>query len=194
MPREEPTTCKKCLKPRGKTVVFRTYPNGTFGLTCNRCNHKNQKKPENPVKPDTCLKCGQSEPDVVFTLSCLGYYKNSCNQCLKYYQYMYGAKNRGIFWDEVNMTRAYCVSLMLMPCFYCNERDVLNGIDRFDSQKSYTQENCVACCTKCNLMKGSMDGISFLCHCAKVAQHERGVIPDATQQLQKIKKRPPYIM
>jgi hypothetical protein len=28
-----------------------------------------------------------------------------------------------------------------------------NGIDRVDSSKGYTLENCVSCCTKCNIAK-----------------------------------------
>ena len=38
------------------------------------------------------------------------------------------------------------------PCHYCGEPHA-NGIDRLDSTKHYTKENCVPCCFICNRMK-----------------------------------------
>ena len=54
-------------------------------------------------------------------------------------------------------------------CHYCNymaERG-FNGIDRRDSTKGYTIDNCVSCCEMCNYMKGSLDEIVFI----KRAEH-----------------------
>lgn len=32
----------------------------------------------------------------------------------------------------------------------------INGIDRKDSSKGYTIDNCVPCCTECNTMKSDL--------------------------------------
>lgn len=168
-----PEKCKTCSKPPGPGVIFRLYITGTYANSCNRCNRSKQKKPENPVKPLLCVKCGQSEgTDVSFIFKpTLGYYNKTCNQCLRYYNYIYGAKERSLSWDAVTMTREYCVSLMLSLCHYCNQRDGLNGIDRFDNEQGYTKKNCVPCCAKCNIMKGTIHGLEYIDHCGKIYQH-----------------------
>jgi len=54
--------------------------------------------------------------------------------------------------------------LVSQPCFYCDEMNArgFNGIDRMDSSLGYTTDNCVACCTTCNFMKGSVSVDVFL--------------------------------
>ena len=44
------------------------------------------------------------------------------------------------------------------PCYYCGiiQEKGFNGLDRLDSSKDYTIENCVSCCEMCNMMKGSV--------------------------------------
>lgn len=55
-------------------------------------------------------------------------------------------------------------SLRLQDCYYClipystiegNGIYRYNGIDRLDSSKDYTIDNCVSCCKTCNLGKGN---------------------------------------
>lgn len=43
-----------------------------------------------------------------------------------------------------------------------------NGIDRVDSNKGYTIDNCVSCCPKCNRMKSDLDKDDFLSHVSKI--------------------------
>ena len=45
----------------------------------------------------------------------------------------------------------------------------INGIDRVDSNKGYTIDNCVSCCTKCNRMKMDLPINEFLSHVKKIA-------------------------
>lgn len=47
------------------------------------------------------------------------------------------------------------------PGFYCGEENA-NGIDRVDSTKHYTKENCVPCCFICNRMKNKYSINVFL--------------------------------
>lgn len=55
------------------------------------------------------------------------------------------------------------------PCFYCGGysnskkyEDQFCGIDRIDSNKGYSKDNCVPCCYTCNVMKMGLDVYDFL--------------------------------
>jgi len=65
-------------------------------------------------------------------------------------------------------------------CHYCDKEPILkkkpkehvfrrlNGIDRMDSKKGYTVENCVPCCKICNYMKQELSIEDWLSHMKKV--------------------------
>lgn len=70
-------------------------------------------------------------------------------------------------------------AIISKDCYYCGEPPKLishlaknkialredfiaNGIDRIDSSKDYTVDNCVACCKQCNTMKMSYTQEEFL--------------------------------
>jgi len=64
-------------------------------------------------------------------------------------------------------------NLIVQPCIYCNKEAIIDdiennikgdylGIDRIDSTKEYTLDNCVSCCSTCNMIKKTMDTGSFL--------------------------------
>jgi hypothetical protein len=59
--------------------------------------------------------------------------------------------------EEMEEVRAIAI------CFYC--RGPLpqcgHGLDRLNSDKGYTKENVVACCSGCNRKKGRLEGIGF---------------------------------
>jgi hypothetical protein len=48
---------------------------------------------------------------------------------------------------------------------------IYNGVDRLDSTKGYTVENCVPCCELANMAKKTMTEQEFLDLCREVAQH-----------------------
>jgi len=102
-----------------------------------------------------------------------------------YTVYKSNARNRGY---DFNLTLEEFNSLITQPCHYCGqEPEVLNGgslsdrrdksqpnlytngIDRIDSTKGYTVENCVPCCSKCNLMKNTYSVDEFLNHVKKIS-------------------------
>ena len=60
-----------------------------------------------------------------------------------------GAKNRNI---EFCLTDIQVKDLLSKTCIYCGKEHA-DGIDRVDSLKGYTIENCVPCCQYCNRMK-----------------------------------------
>lgn len=69
-------------------------------------------------------------------------------------------------------------------CFYCGEPPQvqqqlvkysknsvlvpLNSVDRIDSSKGYTIDNCVPCCKLCNQMKSNIDQETFLAQVEKI--------------------------
>ena len=111
-------------------------------------------------------------------LSHLGFRKR------KYRGYQDNAKNRkhlfNLSFDEFN-------ELISKNCFYCNSEPSIpdskeyqeykiknqtdlkiNGIDRIDSNIGYQLDNCVSCCSICNLMKNNLIQKDFLKHIEKI--------------------------
>ena len=77
--------------------------------------------------------------------------------------------------------------LMTSACVYCGLLELnvrVNGIDRLDSSKGYTSENCVPCCKSCNFMKGTFDPHTFLERCRTIAEcsYEFPAVPRNTDQ------------
>ena len=94
-------------------------------------------------------------------------------------RYIKGAKERNL---EFNLSDDEFDSLIFGNCHYCNslpeEHDrntnhteipfLRNGIDRVDSSKGYTIDNCVTCCSTCNRMKSNMSCNDFIKHIQKI--------------------------
>lgn len=85
--------------------------------------------------------------------------------------YRRGAESRDL---EFSISKLFCRKMFESDCFYCGiepRKDktspnlsgqyLWNGIDRIDSSKGYTEENCVPCCTQCNFSKRSLSIDSF---------------------------------
>ena len=69
---------------------------------------------------------------------------------------------KGIEW---RISEEAAGEMMTSPCVYCGHLDLetrVNGMDRLDSAKSYTIENCRPCCKNCNYMKGTFDPRTFI--------------------------------
>lgn len=82
--------------------------------------------------------------------------------------YITSAKTRNLAFD---ITKDKFEELVLMPCYYCgsyNEEEVV-GIDRLNSSKNYTEDNCVPCCKICNFMKGTLSKNNFILQAHKIA-------------------------
>lgn len=96
-------------------------------------------------------------------------------------QYKNGARDRNLTFE---LTHIEFKDLVLSNCYYCgatpeerNSNPALafnaNGIDRKINSIGYTAQNCVACCTKCNRMKMSLNYNDFLSHIQKIANYVR---------------------
>lgn len=138
--------CKKCGKifSRRASVIR----NSLNSIQCSNCRHIRHNKPLNVLE-----------------------YKAFC-------YYRTGAKVRNLNW---NLTEEQFKNLIKGNCVYCgseaterktiaykNEYERINGIDRVSSEKGYDIDNCVSCCSKCNLMKSNFSKEVFLNHVSKI--------------------------
>lgn len=99
-----------------------------------------------------------------------------------YYIYIKNAEKRNI---KFELTKDQFKKLTKEDCFYCllppNKKIkykqykgeyIYNGVDRIDSNKDYTQNNCVTCCTTCNMMKTNMNALNFLTHIQMIQSND----------------------
>ena len=52
-------------------------------------------------------------------------------------------------------------TLIKSNCYYCNDFDIINGIDRQDCLQGYFENNCVPSCKICNFIKGKLSVDDF---------------------------------
>lgn len=95
--------------------------------------------------------------------------------------YKSNAKSRNLAWQ---LSYEEFESLVTQVCYYCNcsptlksgwrayasRKFAVNGIDRFDNSLGYTLNNCMPCCTICNMAKKTLHGSEFIRHCKAVAE------------------------
>ena len=104
--------------------------------------------------------------------------------------YKGNAKSRGYYWS---LTLTDFMSLIERDCTYCGtpaplkqlnrtnkekhwtpewEKQLVipaNGIDRVNNTLGYTPDNCIPCCTSCNMMKRNMTFETFIQQCKRIA-------------------------
>jgi hypothetical protein len=83
--------------------------------------------------------------------------------------YKSSAKQRGIHWD---LSKEQFLSFWRQDCYHCRDPIPSIGIDRVDSNLGYSLENCVACCTQCNLSKLDHTEDEWLTHMLRVLKHK----------------------
>jgi len=135
--------------------------------------------------------CGK---EVLRPMGPLGSKTNSCG-CLRgvrlppgragfnllMHEYRTGARARGYVFD---LTDEQFAQLTSGDCFYCgavpsrrksyknatqHSAYTFNGVDRVDNAVGYVAENCVSCCSRCNVAKATSTQAEFLEICRAVA-------------------------
>lgn len=69
------------------------------------------------------------------------------------------AKDKNILWE---LTDEEAINYFNSKCEYCNILNNYNGIDRINSNKDYTKDNVVSCCSICNIMKSTYSTQEFI--------------------------------
>jgi len=90
------------------------------------------------------------------------YYARKKNDVtLRYNVYLISAREKNIAFE---LSQEQLTDIILLPCAYCGiiQDKGFNGIDRVDSAKNYTIDNCVSCCEMCNMLKGSLSVNTFI--------------------------------
>lgn len=91
----------------------------------------------------------------------------------RFSQLINGAMRRGL---KVSLSEAAAIIMMRLPCFYCGTPARHNirswWIDRWDNSKGYSINNCVPCCSTCNMMKGhGLSGCQFVAKSITISKH-----------------------
>lgn len=144
--------CKRCGKIYSRRASVIKQMLNSF--QCENCKHLRLNKPLNVLQ-----------------------YKSYCS-------YRSGAKARKLEWK---LSEQDFLDLITKPCTYCgcipckkqkvyynlrkNEYELVNGIDRIDSSKGYTLNNCVTCCEQCNKMKLNYSVQDFLSKVREIYKH-----------------------
>ena len=161
----------------GSLVVLRQEPRPARWLCQCDCGNEHTTITASLLggKTTRCLRCAQAAvgrahriDDRAFT-----FVLNACRHT---------AKTKGL---EFSLSPEEFRALIAQDCHYCGEppsrvidrlgdRLVVNGLDRMDSGQGYTKDNCVACCTRCNMIKRAMPYLDFVTWVKQVARNLGG--------------------
>ena len=129
--------------------IYKTHHNNE-SKRCNHCNQSQKNQDEKRIRERN--------------------YKNEMfnNKERHYKEYINGALRRDY---EFNLNFEEFSEIVDKECFYChhNVSEEINGIDRVDNTKGYTNENTVSCCEICNRIKNIYHPLFFLEKCKIIA-------------------------
>ena len=71
----------------------------------------------------------------------------------------------------IEINRQFYNTIVLQPCYLCGKKPTQthkNGIDRFDNNIGYTEDNCKSCCGDCNMMKRNYSHELVIQQCSNI--------------------------
>lgn len=121
-----------------------------FKCKCNRCGNitivrSDRFGKDNKYIPKSCSYCVNDLQKEISDKK----YKTDRYERQRIHSIKGNAKTRHF---DMKLTDDEIKELIHKPCYYCGEQNSY-GIDRIDSKKHYTKDNCVPCCFICNRMK-----------------------------------------
>jgi hypothetical protein len=119
---------------------------------CKNCNYEFEDLTKNKSKIYCCRKCNLQYNNKNYPNSKKGRYNTAKKECTRNRNVKKDNKQFNIsFEDYTELTREN-------KCFYCE--GTLNkygtGLDRINSSKPYSYDNCVPCCKNCNTIKSNL--------------------------------------
>ena len=91
----------------------------------------------------------------------------------RYNAYKASAKHRGYSFD---LTKEQFATFWNTRCFFCNDMITGIGIDRLDNNIGYTLDNCVSCCSICNVMKSTHAIDLWFTHMEKILSNKKELV------------------
>lgn len=138
-----------------------------YNTVCLTCNIESIRRMDHiKTNPEYCKYCKDNlsrtiNPESVINTIYSGYRTN--------------AKTRNV---DFELSKQDFLNLVGLNCFYCGQEPIEsqfsksanrstvkflhNGVDRLDSKKGYVLDNCVPCCSMCNLMKNKFSLEDFI--------------------------------
>jgi hypothetical protein len=93
----------------------------------------------------------------------------------------YQKRHQDRFGDSAMISEEEFKSLSKKPCHYCGVAGP-NGIDRTDSQKGYTDANCVPACKHCNYVKGNLSMFDFTAWVNRFVEYQNKINTDLANE------------
>lgn len=161
--------CKLCRKCREKSVKRQSKPEVKEYI-------KNWRKEQDPEKRrvqgleavNNWIKREKEKDEVAYNAKIQATRKKCITTKLN--QLKNSANKRDIPWELTDENALIMITSSCTFCGYLDLNETTNGIDRLDSSKCYTQNNCVPCCSHCNIMKGCYDPDTFIERCRKIGE------------------------
>jgi hypothetical protein len=140
------------------------YTRANSVTCCTPCNYAKKDYHLNDFLRGMCnvghTLCPEDDRDDSYHITHSFLQRNANKRPVDFSEYRYGAHRRGL---EFNITLEQFDRMVRAPCYYCGRDDHVMGIDRIDNMDGYNKQNCVACCSMCNSLKGDRDLDVFLC-------------------------------
>ena len=168
--------------------------NGRWDVKCTKCGKIQEQEIHNILKhkKETCYYCEYPEGHINPNAKRRNHYLDFKDKYDNYYRRNILSDNKkGKKFKEWALTKDEFWNLTQGNCYYCgappnefnswnkkarrtslDEIILLNGIDRIDSDKGYTLDNCVSCCTTFNFIKGTTPQDVFLDCVEKIYLHQ----------------------
>ena len=168
----------------GRLVVLGLAPEydkaeGAYWICQCDCGSETKKVKSYSLRSGKTQSCGCYQKECASSLNRLPDGENSFRQLLASYKNC--ARTRELSFDLSSEQFRY---LTKQSCFYCGTEParvfrtvnptgdyICNGVDRLDSTKGYSEENCVPCCKTCNLMKLDRSVEEFVTACRSIVNH-----------------------
>lgn len=191
--------CKNCLSLQ-KRDAFIGYENNTYkvlsvntdrsnnngrhlyyNVKCKNCGATLVVRKDNileDTKNKKCVKCAGNHvgptPEPLYNISYNRYKQNAIARNLSF------ELSKNEFKEIVSKNCAYCGKVpseiqSLKRYNHTGHPIYMNGIDRIDSNKGYTINNCVPCCEMCNRMKLNYTKKQFLDHVEQIYLYHKSL-------------------
>lgn len=152
-----------------------------YDVVCKNCGEKLTLRWDSIVADTKNAKCAKCKGNNIIpsTNSVTNVAYNRCKQ---------NAISRGF---NFSLSKEEFIKLSQKNCSYCGAKPIevqslkrynrtgvpiyMNGIDRIDSTKGYSIENCTACCETCNRMKLNYDINFFYTHVEKIYNYHKSL-------------------